>query len=437
MSDPKPEGTLRLLHFADLHLGVQSGGRIDPKSGLNQRIVDVCERLDALCVAAEQQAVHAVLFAGDAFNNQHPNPTLQSLFASRVRRLARSRIAVFLLIGNHDLPKAASLAHPFSIYEALEVEGVVVGDRAQVYRVPLRDDAPAPVLQVAALPHFSKHHVLAGLAEGTDDPDALIEQQVARTVRSLGSSVDPALPSVFVGHCHVNQADVGPAHSLFGVSDVEVSLSTLLTGQPFPYFALGHIHKRQVLSQEPFVAYPGSLERVDFGEGERIDVTEAGVGNAREAEPKGYYRFDLRAPSWTIDGEPRFEEIVARRFITLRMGELSVTDPLDDVTNRVRVARASGCTFDDAFVRVTATLAAPDRARLSAAAVRGLFSEAYDVRLALDVQSSAAIRDPRFAERMSEIEALDRFLQTKDDWADDSEELLRMGRELIKDVIEQ
>lgn len=427
---------LRLLHFADLHLGVQSGGRIDPATGLNQRISDVCRRLDELCVCAEAEQVHAVLFAGDAFNNQHPNPTLQSLFATRIRRLARGGAAVFLLIGNHDLPKTASMSHPFSIYEALEVERVVVGDRAQVYRVPLRKGSPVPELQVAALPHFSRHQVLAALGDDVSDPDAVIDEQMARTVRALGSQVDAASPSVFVGHCHVNQADIGASHALFGVSDVEVSLSTLVSGQPFPYFALGHIHKRQVLSQRPFVAYPGSLERVDFGEGERIDVSSTSVTKGRDAEPKGFYRFDLirEGSEWTMSAEPRFEEVAARRFITLRMGELAADDPVDDVARRIANARTARTTFDDAFVRVTASLQAPDRARLSAAAVQAMIGEAYDVRLVLDARSTSHTRDPRFAEPMSEAEALDRFISSKDDWADDRHELSRLGRELIAEV---
>ena len=109
---------LRVIHFADLHLGVEAGGRPNPDTGLNQRIHDVCDRLDELCAVAEEEEVDAVLFAGDAFKNQHPSPTLQNLFAKRVRRLARSGAAVFLLVGNHDLPRSAGLAHPFSASRA-------------------------------------------------------------------------------------------------------------------------------------------------------------------------------------------------------------------------------------------------------------------------------------------------------------------------------
>jgi DNA repair protein SbcD/Mre11 len=421
---------LRLLHVADLHLGVQSGGRIDPATGLNRRIVDVYERFDELCAHAESDGVHAVLFAGDAFNNQHPNPTLQSLFASRVRRLAKGGAAVFLLIGNHDLPRMASLAHPFSIYEALEVDGVMVGDRARLYRLPLRD-APAPELQIAALPHFSKHQVLARFGEDVDIDDA-----VAETIRGLGSDVDPSLPAVFVGHCHVNQADVGAATSLFGVSDVEVSLSTLTSGQPFAYYALGHIHKRQVLQTEPFVAYPGSLERMDFGEGERVDVASDGAVSRRAAEPKGFYRVDLDGPQWQLRDAPSFIEVAARRYVTLRLGEIDTERPTEDIAARIAHARAGDVTLDDAFVRITGTVETSDRSRVSSAGVRDAAPEAYDVVLALESRTSALVRDPRFAQRMSETQALDHYIQTREDWAGDAEELRRLGRELIAEVLE-
>ncbi len=422
--------TLRLLHFADLHLGVQSGGRIDPATGLNQRIVDICDRFDELCAVAEAESVDAVLFAGDAFNNQHPNPTLQSLFAARIRRLARGGTAVFLLIGNHDLPKMASLAHPFSIYEALEVEGVVVGDRAHVYRLPLRTGR---VLQVAALPHFSRQQVLARHGDDVDVAD-----QVARTVQNLGSEIDPALPSVFVGHCHVNQADVGDAQSLFGVSDVELPLSSLTSAQPFPYFALGHVHKRQVLADDPFVAYPGSLERIDHGEGERIDVSTDGIVAVREADPKGFYRFDLiRRDRWELGAPPEFRTVRARRFITIRVGTLEQNDPAADVARRVEALRDQHIDFDGAFVRIAGSIPAADRARVVNASAQALIPEAYDVRVALETVDGGLVRDPRFADPMSEIEALDRYLETRDDWADERDELRRLGRELMTEALDR
>ncbi len=429
---------LRILHFADLHLGVESGGRTDPATGLNQRVVDVCTRLDEVCEAVERDGVHLVLFAGDAFKHQHPSPTLQSLFASRIRRMARAGASVFLLVGNHDLPKMAGLQHPFSIYEALEVEGVVIGERAAVYRVPLQSDAPAREIQVAALPHFSKQQVLARMVESDRDPDKQIDDALAQTVQQLGSDVDAGLPSVFTGHCHVNQAELGGTQDFFGVSDVEVLLSTLVSGKLFPYYALGHVHKRQVLSREPFVAYSGSLERVDFGEGSRVDVSSAGRVETKEAEPKGFYRVDLVrvGDTWTLSGEPEFRPVSSRAFVTIRTPDLDHADPMGDLTTRIERA-STEADITGAFVRVMATLDASDRPRVTANAVRDLLRDAYDVRLSLDSPERAGVRDPRFAKRMSEVEALESYVDSREDWGEDRKEILELGRALIAEVIER
>jgi exonuclease SbcD len=432
-------GELRVIHFADLHLGVESGGRPNPDDGLNQRIHDVCDRLDELCDVAEAEGVHAVLFAGDAFKNQHPSPTLQNLFARRIRRLARSGAAVFLLVGNHDLPRSAGLAHPFSIYDALETDGVVVGDRAQIYPLALAGDAPAPVLHVAALPHFSRHQVLAQLGTDFDgDIDEVIAAQFRRTLDALRGGVDPNVPTVFVGHCHVQQADAGTTRDLFGVSDVEISIGELLTPAAFPYYALGHLHKRQVLSDEPFAAYAGSLERIDFGEGERTDVAPNGSITRTEAEPKGFFRFDLVEDngSWQLADAPGFREVHARPFVTLRVGDLGAEDPIDDLEERIRAARKADIRFDDAFVKIMGRTVSADRQRVTRGSVRAFIPEAYDVRVALDaVDEQSPARDPRFAVPMSEYEALTKYLETRDDWSDDRDELMRLGRELIDEVL--
>jgi exonuclease SbcD len=423
---------LRVAHFADLHLGVETGGRPNPSTGLNQRVHDVCDRLDEVCAAVEEDGVHVVVFAGDAFMNPRPTPTLQRLFAERVRRMLRSGAAVFLLVGNHDLPKMAGIAHPHAIYTALEIEGVVIGDRAEVYRVPLGSKAPAPFLQIAALPHFSKAEVAAQLPPESD-AQRFIEERVAERVRALGDAIDPDQPAIFAGHCHVTQAEVGETQTLFGVSDVEVSLSTLTSGQPFAYYALGHVHKRQVLSKDPFVAYPGSLERVDFGEGDRIVVPREGKIERRAADDKGFYRVDLAGRE--LSGPPDFRVVNARGFLSLRVGELATSDPMADLEGRLARVRSDGIELDDAFVRIVGSVEATDRGRVLASSVRALVPEAYDVRLALESLDGSAVRDPRFATRMTEIEALERYASTREDWAEDRDELVRLGRELISEVL--
>src|SRR5687768_65291 len=75
---------IRLLHLADLHLGVENYGRPDPLRGYNSRVADFLRCLDAAVEASAE--VDLVLIAGDIYKTCQPTPTVQREFADRVKR---------------------------------------------------------------------------------------------------------------------------------------------------------------------------------------------------------------------------------------------------------------------------------------------------------------------------------------------------------------
>ena len=87
---------IRLLHLADLHIGVENYGRIDPTSGLHTRLLDVLDRLDEAISLGIAHDVDAVLVAGDIYKNRTPNPTHQREFARRLQRLRAEGIPVVI-----------------------------------------------------------------------------------------------------------------------------------------------------------------------------------------------------------------------------------------------------------------------------------------------------------------------------------------------------
>ncbi len=112
---------MKILHFADLHLGVESYGRIDPASGLSSRLLDFLSALDQVVDYALENKVDMVLFCGDAYKSRDPSQTQQREFAKRIKRLSTSGTPVFLLIGNHDLPNAIGRATATEIFDTLAV----------------------------------------------------------------------------------------------------------------------------------------------------------------------------------------------------------------------------------------------------------------------------------------------------------------------------
>ena len=104
------EDAMRILHFSDLHIGVENYGRIDPETGLSTRLGDFLYSLDQVVEFALNESVDLVLLAGDAYKGRDPTQTHQREFAKRLNRLSRAGIPTFLLVGNHDLPAASSRA---------------------------------------------------------------------------------------------------------------------------------------------------------------------------------------------------------------------------------------------------------------------------------------------------------------------------------------
>lgn len=406
---------IRVLHFSDYHLGSDSYGRPDPVTGINQRILDFAARLDQLIDFALENEVDVVLFAGDAFKNAHPSPTVQKLLAERIWRLAKGGVRVFLLAGNHDLPRMVANVTAFSVYPALEVAGVTVAEQAGVYTV---ETGKGEVLQIAAMPHFWRSALLAQIDKplSPQEVDRAIDRMVAEKVDALAGKLNPSLPAVLTAHCHVTKARVSTAQDLYGISDFELSLSSI-AHRAFPYVALGHIHKPQALADDwksgTFAAYSGSLDRVDFGE---------------EGEQKGFYVFDLE--DGRLTQEPHFETVDARRFVTV-----DATPSADAPTESV-LAAVEKKEIANAIVRVRIATSRDLYAALDLPAIRRSLDAAYDARVQpIYEQEEVAVRDPRFTGTLSEAQALEEYVRSQPTFAKDADDLLRLGRDLINDVV--
>ena len=139
---------MRIVHTSDLHLGVENYGTLDPSTGFSTRLLDFLEALDEVVDFARDNRADLVLFAGDIYKGRDPSQTHQREFARRLRTLSEAGIPTFLLVGNHDLPNAASRATAVEIFPVLDVPKVHVGDRLETKTVA----TPSGPLQVVAVP---------------------------------------------------------------------------------------------------------------------------------------------------------------------------------------------------------------------------------------------------------------------------------------------
>ncbi|GAB4582056.1 MAG: exonuclease SbcCD subunit D [Anaerolineales bacterium] len=258
---------LKLLHFADAHIDMANYGRHDPETGLPVRVMDFLKSLDTIINAAIDEKVDLVLFAGDAYKDRAPAPTFQREWGRRIMRLSRAGIPTLLLVGNHDLSPALGRAHALDPFSTLEVPNVRVLDKPQFLRP---DDLWGLPLQIIALPWVSRSGMMAAQDLQTDAPAEIytqLEEKLGTLVNLWLDKADPALPTVLTAHASVQGAKFGGERNVLLGSDLVLS-GSLVRDPRLDYVALGHIHKPQNLNEgsQPPVIYPGSIERVDFGE---------------------------------------------------------------------------------------------------------------------------------------------------------------------------
>lgn len=267
---------MKLLHFADAHIDMANYGRHDPQTGLPLRVLDFLKSLDTIIDAAISEKVDLVIFAGDAYKDRIPAPTFQREWGKRIMRLSQAKIPTLLLVGNHDLSPSTGRAHAIQEFETLNVPFV----RVIAKPVFLGPDELGIPLQVIGLPWVSRSGLMAALETDDTTPAeifAQIEERLTELVANWLEKADPLLPVVMTAHASVQGATFGAERMVMLGADM-VLPGSLVKDPRLDYVAMGHIHKPQnvngpgpepkdkTLYCHPPVIYPGSIERLDFGE---------------------------------------------------------------------------------------------------------------------------------------------------------------------------
>ncbi len=408
---------MKIIHFADLHLGVESYGRIDPSSGLSSRFLDFLASFDQLVDYAIENKVDLVLFCGDAYKSRDPSQTQQREFAKRIKRLSENGIPVFLLIGNHDLPNAIGRATTTEIFDTLAVANVYVANRPDVHKIP----TPSGIIQIVSIPWLRRSALLSKEDSKNlnfDELNQKLQQVLTDVIKTKAKELDPKLPSILAAHVWVSSARIGSEGSMT-IGQEHVLLPSNVAHPAFDYIALGHIHKHQALSDEPPLVYAGSLERLDFSD---------------ETDDKGFYLVEIKPDKKT--GNRRvsynFQPISGRRFITIKVN----IEPQDQEPTSTILKAISQHEIADAIVRLQISLPQEIEGQILDGDIRNTLKEAHYYTIAKDIKRESRLRlGNQTAEEITPIEALKAYLEDKKFSQSYSKLLLKYGEELIKEQV--
>lgn len=258
---------MKILHFADAHIDMANYGRHDPVSGLPLRVLDFLKSLDTIVDTAIERKVDMVIFAGDAYKDRSPAPTFQREWGRRIMRLSQAKIPTLLLVGNHDISPSIGRAHALQEFKTLQVPYVKVLDAPELLKPKDLWDLP---LQVIAMPWVARSGLMASMELSAAKPEEIysdIESRISDLIEDLLEQVDQSLPVILTAHASIEGAKFGGERLVMLGNDL-VLTGSLVKNPKLSYVAMGHIHKPQDVNEgnQPPVVYPGSIERIDFGE---------------------------------------------------------------------------------------------------------------------------------------------------------------------------
>ena len=404
---------MRLLHFADAHIDMANYGRHDPVSGLPLRVLDFLKSLDTIVDTAIARKVDMVIFAGDAYKDRSPAPTFQREWGKRIMRLSQAKIPTLLLVGNHDISPAIGRAHALQEFKTLHVPFVKVLDTPALLKPDELWNLP---IQVIAMPWVSRSGLMANLemsAENSSEIYSNIESRISDLIDGWLEECDSSLPIVLTAHASIEGAKFGGERLVMLGNDLVLS-GSLVKNQTFNYVAMGHIHKPQDVNEgnQPPVIYPGSIERVDFGEAkeERFFVI-ADVEKGRDTEVEWIQLTGVR-------------KFIDRRAV-LRSSE-NVTETLKDALPKPKE-------MSEAIIRLTVEYPREWDSLIDESALRKYAEDAFELHLVKRPQIEARVRIPegQVVSSLSPLELLEQyFVSAKVERGDD---LKKLAQEIISE----
>jgi DNA repair exonuclease SbcCD nuclease subunit len=212
----------KFIHAADIHLDSPLCGLSRYESAPVESIRDACRRAfqNLVDLAIEEKAAF-VLLAGDLYDGDWKDYSTGIFLSRQMGRLGRHNIAVFAVAGNHDaanrMTKALGSPSNMKFLSARKVETIILEDLA----VALHGRS------------YATQHVDENLAAGFDAAE-----------RGMFN----------IGLLHTS-LDGREGHAVYAPCTLDD-----LRSKGYQYWALGHVHKQEFVSEDPWIVFPGCIQ---------------------------------------------------------------------------------------------------------------------------------------------------------------------------------
>ncbi len=291
---------MRFVHVADVHLDTSFAGR---SSAVRGRLREASRQALSRAVdLAIREDADAFLIAGDLFDGSRLSFATERFLLGEMRRLEEHHVTVVYATGNHDPGSSSVGPRPLDWPGNVHLAADDTPKRIRIDRVDT-----GTVGYVTAIGH--------------------VDERETRDLSRLLPRPEGELPEVALLHTQVHSSTGAEHHHAYAPSDLSA-----LTRAGFDFWALGHVHQHQTLTEDPPVVYAGSLiGRTHTDTGERgavlVDITnrDAAAVSFRALAPVRWETLVLDHLQ-DADSLDRLERVVEAAWSAHREGEAFAAD---------------------------------------------------------------------------------------------------------------
>lgn len=239
---------MKFIHAADLHLDTPFANiKNFSKQLQNDLRRSTYTAATKVFDTAIKEKVDFVILAGDTYDNIDRSLNAQDFLKNQFLHLKENDIKVYLIYGNHDYYRNdfSTIDFPENVF--------IFHDQPETFELTTHDGKK---VGLTGFSYYQRH----------------IDQQVINDYPIRGNF----------------DYQIGILHGGIGDNNYAPFTVPELIAKGYDYWALGHIHKRQILNQNPYVIYPGDTQG----------------RNPNETGQKGFYLVTVLNQQTTLDFIP-------------------------------------------------------------------------------------------------------------------------------------
>lgn len=265
---------MKFLHAADLHLDTPFVGISNFSKELQDQLKEsTYTAATRLFQTALNEQVDFVILAGDIFDDTDSSLKAQMFLKNEFEKLQQANIKVYMIYGNHDYYR-----NNFSVVQFPD-NVTIFGKDISTASLTTKDGLKVGLTGFS----YYQQHI----------QEAIVAQYPERGAFDY---------------------QIGLLHAGVGDNNYAPFKVPELLQKGYDYWALGHIHKREVLNQKPFVVYPGDIQG----------------RNQNETTPKGFYLV-------TVEDQTTQMQFVQSSVYTWDKAEINATadDTVDSLLSKI------------------------------------------------------------------------------------------------------